>query len=558
MHKLNRAGLAALILFVAVPVTAEDVAPSPAVEAAMTAGEHEQAEQILATELSDCTENAAQPADCTTLWLMRNINLAIAQDWAALERTAGDFVNFAEAHLTEDNEALWIALELQANAWDELGKSALAEANWRRLIKLRQTHRPKDQVSLLNSREALARNLENQQQLTTALAIGEEVLAMARKMPDDSANRLTNRIAFVAGLHYALGLNEDAATGFGEVLQRNEREFGADAPEVATSLNNLGNTYSRLGRYKEAETALRRALAIRKERLDQSDPLLAYSYANLATNLDAQGRFVEAERNHRQALAIRLNLAPSEDERLAESYNNLGINLLEQGRLDDARGLLTQALDVFRKRYPDGGIALVRAYTNLGSVVEAAGDATEAGDYYRAALTAFPTNLSNTHPMRVSALNNYAVNLEARGQLDEATRYYRQIVAMRRDTLHAQHPQLGDSLNILANALARSGQSEEAGSTYREAYAIRSTITDPAHPDRIRGSWNLGHFLYANRRNLGEALTLYRQASTGVVTRIGNFTDFGPDAKAELNAYSPMFFEVVALAWQLAEEGRAQ
>lgn len=80
--------------------------------------------------------------------------------------------------------------------------------------------------------------------------------------------------------------------------------YGAEHPNLATSLNNLASLYYMLGRYAAAEPLYRRALAIWRKRHGSDHPIVAAGLANLAFLSQAQGRHVEAEMLYRQALSI--------------------------------------------------------------------------------------------------------------------------------------------------------------------------------------------------------------------------------------------------------------
>ena len=61
-----------------------------------------------------------------------------------------------------------------------------------------------------------------------------------------------------------------------------EKTFGAEHPEVATSLSNLGELYRLQGRYTEAEPMAKRALDLREKALGPDHPQVGISLNNLA------------------------------------------------------------------------------------------------------------------------------------------------------------------------------------------------------------------------------------------------------------------------------------
>jgi tetratricopeptide (TPR) repeat protein len=84
-----------------------------------------------------------------------------------------------------------------------------------------------------------------------------------------------------------------------------EKALGPDHPDVASSLNNLGNVYLRQGHYAESEPLHMRALAIREKALGPDHPDVAYCLNGLALTFRDQGRYQEAEGLLSQALSTR-------------------------------------------------------------------------------------------------------------------------------------------------------------------------------------------------------------------------------------------------------------
>ena len=70
--------------------------------------------------------------------------------------------------------------------------------------------------------------------------------------------------------------------------------LGRDHPDVARSLNNLGDLYQRQSRFGEAEPLLKRALAIREQAVGSDHPDTATSVNNLASLYQAEGRTADA------------------------------------------------------------------------------------------------------------------------------------------------------------------------------------------------------------------------------------------------------------------------
>ena len=77
--------------------------------------------------------------------------------------------------------------------------------------------------------------------------------------------------------------------------QYSEKALGPDHPDVAVSLNNLGQLYEAEGRYADAEPLFKRSLAIWEKALGPDHPDVAASLNNLAVFYQRQGRYADAE-----------------------------------------------------------------------------------------------------------------------------------------------------------------------------------------------------------------------------------------------------------------------
>jgi len=199
-----------------------------------------------------------------------------------------------------------------------------------------------------------------------------------------------------------------AAASYNEVaLNLATAEFGPDAIETATALNNLALTYQRLARYTEAEPLYRRAIAIDEKALGKDHPDIARDYNNLAGLLQAQGKLAEAEPLYRRAIAIHEKALGKDHPHVATGYNNLAVLLQAQGKLAEAEPLFRRAIAIGEKAlgkdHPDVAIR----YNNLAGLLKAQGKLAEAEPLYRRAIAIFQTSLGPQHPNTLTVKKNY-------------------------------------------------------------------------------------------------------------------------------------------------------
>ncbi|MFC4495724.1 tetratricopeptide repeat protein [Streptomyces ovatisporus] len=143
------------------------------------------------------------------------------------------------------------------------------------------------------------------------------------------------------------------------------RELAQDAPErfrpdLAGSLNNLGNVLSELERAEEALEPAQEAAELYRELAQDAParfrPRLAGSLNNLGNVLSELGRTKEALEPAQEAVAIRRELAQDAPERfrpvLARSLDNLGDRLSELGREEEARSHWQESAALFQESGP--------------------------------------------------------------------------------------------------------------------------------------------------------------------------------------------------------------
>lgn len=171
-------------------------------------------------------------------------------------------------------------------------------------------------------------------------------LLMARNLQTKEGARLLNQTAFylTERARYA-----DAEPLYQRALRIDEETHGANHPQIAIALNNLGSLYDSQGQYSIAEPLYQRALAIREQALGPAHPVVAGSLNNLGLLYCDQGQYSVAEPLHQRALAIgEQALGPTHPD-VAQSLNNLAVLYRNQGRYADAKPLYQRALAILEQ-----------------------------------------------------------------------------------------------------------------------------------------------------------------------------------------------------------------
>lgn len=190
--------------------------------------------------------------------------------------------------------------------------------------------------NLANALDDQGKHAEAEAEYRTVLAIYERV--QRAEHPDTLGTRsnLANQLG-------AQGKHAEAEAEHRAVFAIRERVLGAEHPDTLVSRNNLASELRAQGKYAAAEAEHRAVLAIRERVLGAENPDTLRSRNNLANALRAQGKHAEAEAEHRAVLAIRERVLGAEHPEAAQSCFNLAMSLKAQNKLSEALAFIRRA-----------------------------------------------------------------------------------------------------------------------------------------------------------------------------------------------------------------------
>lgn len=179
------------------------------------------------------------------------------------------------------------------------------------------------------------------------------------------------RLAHKIGEYIRDGGHYNEAIYFFEKALRTKRvEFGENSVEVATTMNELGRLFFRLGRNEETLHMWKRSLEIREmAKGGREDHDIAISLNNLALIYEKMGRWQEAEPTYKRALEIYKQVSGPEHPDVAITYHNLGLLYSSHSnRLKDSEEMYLKALAIKEKHYGKDHNELAMTLNNLGLV----------------------------------------------------------------------------------------------------------------------------------------------------------------------------------------------
>ncbi|HYW20953.1 MAG TPA: tetratricopeptide repeat protein [Nodularia sp. (in: cyanobacteria)] len=287
--------------------------------------------------------------------------------------------------------------------------------------------------------------------------------------------------------------------------------FAGDHPDVATSLNNLGELYRSQGRYSQAEPLFIQALEM-KERLFVGDHSnVATSLNNLAFLYKSQGRYSQAEPLFIQALEMTQRLFAGDHPNVATSLNNLGELYRSQGRYSQVEPLLIQALEMTQRLFVGDHANVATSWNNLALLYRGQGKYSEAEPLFIQALEMTQRLFAGDHSDVATSLNNLAELYRSQGRYSQAEPLYKKALEMRQRLFAGDHLDVATSWNNLALLYRGQGKYSEAEPLFIQALEMTQRLFADDHPNVATSLNNLAG-LYDSQGRYSEAEPLYKKA----------------------------------------------
>jgi CHAT domain-containing protein/tetratricopeptide (TPR) repeat protein len=294
------------------------------------------------------------------------------------------------------------------------------------------------------------------------------------------------------------------------LLTLTERRFGPNHPNVATTLNNLGEFLRFQGRYAEAEPYYDRALAMAEKAMPRDDGRIGTMLSNIGQLYAEEGRYSDAEATYTRALALTEKALGPQHPTVALVLNNMAELDRRLRRFADAEPLYKRALAIDEKAAPNDP-SIGRTLGNLSLLYIDQARYAEAEPFAQRALAFTERTLGASHPDLATRLGGLAMIYDAERRYADAEPLYKRALAIAEKTLGPDHPDVGVQLNNLGYVYDLEGRYDEAEPLYRRALAIAEKTFGPDHP-RVATALNNIAALYRAEKRFAEAEPLYRRA----------------------------------------------
>jgi tetratricopeptide (TPR) repeat protein len=233
----------------------------------------------------------------------------------------------------------------------------------------------------------------------------------------------------LGGIRNAEGKYSEARDSLKLAMEYWRKLPNPDLIEVASTINDLGQTLSDLEDYKAAEPLLREALRIRERGRGTSVIDLSESYNNLGLLLLKENSdFIGAEYNYKKSYSLLLEkFGPSHPATAMEAHN-LGSLYYRQKRYSAAEIEYQEALVVWKSLLPHNHPDVGRILNDLGTVYFHEDKLDKADEMFTQALVVWSNEKLRNHPGLGYCLTNIAALRAKQGRYAEAEELYRKAI----------------------------------------------------------------------------------------------------------------------------------
>ncbi|HEX5136535.1 MAG TPA: serine/threonine-protein kinase [Planctomycetota bacterium] len=282
-------------------------------------------------------------------------------------------------------------------------------------------------------------------------------------------------------------------------------QLGRDSPAV---LGLLSTALDRLGRHKEAEEASRQALEIVRGLKGDIHPDTASALLSLGTVRFNACAYADAEKCFREALATSRAIFPPGHPFTARALERICESLDRQGRQREMEPLAEEALEI--RRHAEGGEAQCCEALGLLGVARADAGHVEEGERLAREGFELAQDVPEDRELRTRSMEYLREVLKRKGDFKDVVVLAREIVEFWRTHIGEKSSLTAVSWNNLGYSLHEVNDLKGEEEAYRRSLAIFEE-NDPDHPEKAATLNNLG-LLLRERGDLAEAETMFREA----------------------------------------------
>ena len=321
-----------------------------------------------------------------------------------------------------------------------------------------------------DSMQELADNCEND--LKAVEPYKDLFIKSANLLMKSEDEKTANYLSSVSYVLFNLAYYVDALIYMLKTLVIREETLPENHPDIASSLNNVGCAYGKLGGDKGYEIECKyclKALAIREKVLPENHPDIATSLNNIGYAYCELGDPKEALKYLLKALTIREKVLPKNHPDIAESLNNVGSAYGKLGKHDKVFEYKKRALVIWNNELLKNHTECAAPFHHIGVIYGELKCYRKQLEYFNKALTIQEKKLSKNHPEIALLYNNISATYMCLRNYDKALPYMLKAASIFEQTVPKNNAQLARLYSRISKAYANL-EDEENSEKYLKLY----------------------------------------------------------------------------------------
>jgi tetratricopeptide (TPR) repeat protein len=291
------------------------------------------------------------------------------------------------------------------------------------------------------------------------------------------------------------GKYEESFKYYRGALDLKEQRLGETHPDIAITLNAIGQTLYSQGKYDEALDYYRRALVIKEQTLGVKHPEITITLYAIGQTLYRQENYEEALNYYRRDLSITEQTFGADHPEVAITLNAIGQTLDSQGKCWEALEYYRRALVITAQKLGTNHPSTASIINALGQTLHHLGEYEEALECYHRALAIQEEALGAAHPETAITLHAIGQTLDSQGKYEEALAYFRRDLTIKEQYLGTDHPDIAATLHDIGLVLYSQGKYEEALEKLKQSLQIIESTFGPEHPSFALVNENISYML---------------------------------------------------------------
>ncbi len=284
-----------------------------------------------------------------------------------------------------------------------------------------------------------------------------------------------------------------------EALLIQERELGPSHLDVASTLENLAETYRSAIENSEptsdhanARQLYERALKIREAQLGPNDITLRKLLNSIGDTYNKSAQHGQARPFHERALAISESTYGHEHPSIVQPLNRLADTCRNMGDHARAVDLFERVLAIQEKNLGPEDVKTAEAISQLARTYGNMGNYSRELEMYERSLEIIQKKLGPDHASTVGVLNSLSVTCRRLGDFGQGREYVERALEIQKKCSGLDSAEVGKLMSNLAAIHADVGDDDNARDLNEQALRILEKTLGPNHPRTAHTMDNLG------------------------------------------------------------------